>query len=562
MRYIRSQVILTLVGLALTGMVLYTQSRGIEVTLVPARGGTYIEAVVGHPATLNPLLMGNNPANRDLGRLLHAGLMRFDAQGLPVPDLAESWAVTAAGRAYTFVIRSGLRWSDGEPIDADDVIYTISLMQDPAFTGPEDIKTLWQSIVAVKLNDTSLKLELPDAFAPFIDYMTFGIVPEHRLPGVTAAELAAHPYNLNPVGAGPFVLDGLVVDDGQITEVALTPNRFYYGYSGDQPFLSQLRLRYFDDAQDAMRAYEQGEVLGIAGLPPELIPDMLDRPDVNLYSARASEYDLIFMNQGNEEVNFFQDKKVRQALLAGMNRQWMLDNLLNGQGIVATGPILPDSWAYNDNLLPVTYDPRRAVQLLEDAGYRYPDTALPGTPDYVRQKDGKALAFTLIVPDTPYYAALTEVIVQNWAGLGIDVTVRAVAPQQLQRRYLETRNFEALLINYSFAGFPDPDPYPLWHQTEIETGQNYSGFDNRGMSELMEQARVFPSITERTRLYKAFQSRFTDEPPALLLWYPVYTYAVDNRVRGVRLGPINGPPDRFNTVADWYIVTRRVIVNE
>ena len=78
----------------------------------------------------------------------------------------------------------------------------------------------------------------------------------------------------------------------------------------------------------------------------------------------------------------------------------------------------------------------------------------------------------------------------------------------------------------------------------------------------MEQARVFPSITERTRLYKAFQSRFTDETPALLLWYPVYTYAVDNRVRGVRLGPINGPPDRFNTVADWYIVTRRVIVNE
>ena len=105
----------------------------------------------------------------------------------------------------------------------------------------------------------------------------------------------------------------------------------------------------------------------------------------------------------------------------------------------------------------------------------------------------------------------------------------------------------------------DPDPYSFWHQTEIESGQNYSGYDNRTMSEILEQARITSSRAARAKLYRAFQARFLDETPAVLLYHPVYSYVVSKSVNGVQLGPLLQPADRFHTIDDWYIVIRRVV---
>lgn len=560
MRYIRTQLVIVLIGLALVGVVLYNQAQGVRTVLEPAAGGTFIEGVVGEPTNLNPLLISPGPADHDLKALLHASLIRFDARGIPVPDLAQSWAVTSEGTAYTFVLRPDLQWSDGQPMNIDDVIFTLRLLQDPDFPGPADQNALWQSVNVVKLNETTLKIELPDPFAPFLDYMTFGVLPEHALPGVTAAQLTAQPFNFDPVGAGPFMLERLERDDaGRITEAVLRPNAFYHG---DVPFVGEMRLRFFGSYEAAWQAYVDDEIIALGGVPPELLPAAFSAADTNIYSGRLPSYDLVLLNQGNEALGFFQDKKVRQALLAGINRQRLIDDLLLGQAVLATGPILPGTWAYNDNLIPVVYDPGQAAGLLDEAGWRIPDDALPGTADYVRQKDDQVLAFTLSVPDTDYHQQVSAVIVAGWQALGVRVEVDTVSVDDIYDTLLLPRAFEAVLLNFDFAGYPDPDPYPFWHQTEIESGQNYSGFENRAISELLEQARVIASLNDRAQLYRAFQARYTDETPAILLWYPVYTYVVDARVRGVRLGALNMPSERFNSLGDWYIVTRRVIVNE
>lgn len=562
MQYIRPQLVITLVGLALVGVVLYSQSQGIQTILLPSQGGSYIEAVTGRPTTLNPLLDTDNEANRDLARLLHAGLIRFDGQGLPVADLAQSWAVTADGLAYTFVLRDDIRFSDGELVTIDDVIFTMGLLQDPAFPHSADRTAFWQSVTVVKLNERSLKVELPQPFAPFLDYMTFAVVPEHRLQGVTGGTLDGQPFNFEPVGAGPFIVAGLDVVDGKIVRVAVAPNTNYYGYANGAPFVGEIEFRYFDRADEAVAAYLNSEVLAVGDIPPALMPQVMAAPETALFTTRKQEYDLVFLNQGREELAFFQEKKVRQALLAGLNRQRMVDVLLNGQAVVATGPVLPGTWAYNDNLTTVHYDPDRAANLLDEAGWRFPDEVLPGTADYVRQKDGVVLAFTLTIPETALHQAIAAVMLENWTALGLQVTVDAVPPETLQSEYLLTREYEALYTTFSFAGSPDPDPYPLWHQTQIESGQNYSSYNNRGISELLEQARVNNSISDRASLYAAFQARFTDETPALLLWYPVYNYAVSTRVRGVRVGQVGEPADRFESVAEWYIITRRVVVSQ
>ena len=141
--------------------------------------------------------------------------------------------------------------------------------------------------------------------------------------------------------------------------------------------------------------------------------------------------------------------------------------------------------------------------------------------------------------------------------LGIQVNLKALPYDQLVTEHLDTRNYQAALVDLNLSHSPDPDPYPFWHQTQVSSGQNYSNWDDRQASEYIEQARITTDLAERTRLYNNFQVRWSQELPALPLFYPVYTYAVSGDIQGVSIGPILEPADRFNHVTNWYLVTSR-----
>ena len=557
MRQIRTQISVAIAGLTLLGALLYSQSLGLVVSFSPAPGGTFVEGVIGTPHELNPLIFSTYTADSDIARLVYAGMMRLDSKGQPVPDLAERWAVSADGLAYTFVLRSGLRWHDGVPLSLDDVIFTIGLLQAADYPGPADVGALWQQVSVAKLNATTLKLILLEPYAPFLDHTTFPVLPAHRFSGIRSGDLSLHPANESPVGAGPFRIERLLRNDnGQPVEALLVANSYYHGPA---PMLSHVRLLFFPDEATAVQALQQGQIMGIGGISNSAIESMLPERDHDIFSVLLPEYRLILLNQQNAALPFFQDKKVRQALLAGLNRERIVGEALAGQAVVASGPILPGTWAFNEQLRQVDYDLHRAEELLQAGHWFLPENALPGSEDYVRQKNGRRLAFNLLVPDDPSSIAMGQMAVEDWAQLGIRVTLQAALPDTVQDEYLEKRRFQAIMVHLSLQRTPDPDPYSFWHQTEIESGQNYSGYDNRMMSELLEQARTTPSSAARARLYRSFQARFMDETPALLLYYPVYSYVVSHSVNGVQLGPLMQPADRFNTIAEWYIVIRRVV---
>jgi peptide/nickel transport system substrate-binding protein len=130
---------------------------------------------------------------------------------------------------------------------------------------------------------------------------------------------------------------------------------------------------------------------------------------------------------------------------------------------------------------------------------------------------------------------------------------------ELVSAYLEPRTYQAALVDLDLARSPDPDPYPFWHQAQKTGGQNYSSWDDHQASEYLEQARVIVDIAERTRLYRNFQVRFTSEMPALPLFYPVYTYAVDARVQGVTMGPLFDTSDRYATITSWFLVAENSV---
>jgi peptide/nickel transport system substrate-binding protein len=560
MRYLRWQILIAVLGMLLIGSMLSGKAEVVEVTSEPVAGGVYTEALVGDPRRFNPLLDFANPVDRDVGRLLFSGLTRFDAAGRPVPDLA-NWAISEDELTYTFVLRADALWHDGRRVTTGDVAYTVGLLQDPHYPGPPDVGLLWKQVRLEVINEHAFSLTLPEPFAPFLDYTSFGLLPAHLLRDVTATNLPKAAFNSAPVGSGPFSFVGLTGEDGQVTGVVLTAFERYYG---PRPLLHDVQFKYYPDTASALAAYRAGEVLGLGRIDDGSLASVLAEPELSVYTALRPEYSLIFLNLQSDDLPFFQDKRVRQALLRGLNRQAMVANIMGGQAVVANSPVLPGSWAHNPNLPDVRYDPDAAARLLDLAGWIIPDGASPGSPGYVRQRQGVELRFTLTVPDTPEHTALGRSAVETWSRLGVAASLATAPPASLRDSYLNPRprTFDALLVDLSFSGTPDPDPYPLWHETQVESGQNYGGFADRTTSQLLEQARITTDLEARARHYYAFQSRFADQTPALLLFYPVYTYAVDASVRGVQVGHLIEPSDRLAGLPQWTVVTRRVIVEQ
>jgi peptide/nickel transport system substrate-binding protein len=552
-RYIRWQALIALSGIILVGVFLFTMALSRTTVLVPEEGGVYVEGMAGAPHYVNPLLAQYNQVDQDLVALVFNGLTRPDGKGELEPDLAADWTASLDGLTYLFHLRPDVRWSDGEPFVADDVIFTVNLIQDPDFPGVPNLADLWRTVKAEKIDTHTVRFRLEEPLPTFLDFTTIGILPRHVLGSVLARDLSTQSFNLHPIGTGPFVLQDISPE-----RVMLVPNPHYASPPGrnvrrEKPYLAGLEFHFYPTYERLLTAYQAGDIQGISYVPPYLFPEAAAMESLNLYSARMSAYQIVYLNlQDKEGSPFFQDARVRQALLYALDRQALIDQALNGQGIIANGPVRPWNWAY-DAELPVTpYDPQEAEALLVKANWVDTDG------DGIRDKDGHAFEFTLLTGDDPVFAEVGDVMAEQWGKLGIRVQVQSLGAGLSDR--LRARDFQAVLVELLLSG--DPDPYPLWHQTQIENGQNYSGWDDREASEALEKARYLIDRSQRRPYYVEFQRLFMQEMPALIIDYPTYTYAVDQSVRNVQIAPMASSADRFRTFADWYINTRRVILAE
>jgi peptide/nickel transport system substrate-binding protein len=544
-------IIIFLTGLVVGILLLGEQPGTLQNTLAPqpAQGGIYTEALVGSPQRLNPVLDYYNPVDRDIDRLLFSSLLRFDERGLPQGDLAQSWGVSQDGTIYNFTLRKDIFWHDGQPLTAEDVLYTINLMRNSTNVFPPDVQAFWKDIEVKGLNDTTLQFLLPEPFAPFLDYLTFGVLPKHILGDISFDDLIKSPFNLQPVGSGPFRFDHLDVENGKITGVELSVFDKYYG---KKPFIQQMIFRYYPDSASALQAYQQSNVQGISEVTPDILQSVLSEKNLALYTGRKPELSIIMLNLNDPQSPFFQDANIRRALLLGLNRQRIIDHLMNGQAVMADGPILPGTWAYYDGIEHVGYDQTQAQNMLKDAGY-----VLSGDQNSVRKKGDTALQFTLSYPDDDAHKAIAEEIQKEWTALGAKVDLDAQPYDQLVNAELGQRKYQAALVDLNLSRSPDPDPYPFWDQAQATGGQNYSQWNDRTASEYLEQARITIDLAERTRLYRNFQVIFSQQLPSLPLYYSVYTYAVDQQIRGVRMGPLFDTSDRFASVLDWSLVVKR-----
>jgi peptide/nickel transport system substrate-binding protein len=540
-RYLRWQAVIALLGIALLAALLRYASYSFTAVTVPDRGGAYVEGVAGNPQYLNPLLSQYNQVDETLVSLLFNGLTKLDERGNVVPDLAEGWLVSEDGLTYDFRLRPGLVWHDGRPVTAADVLYTVGAMQSEEFPGVPWLSTLWRAVKVEAPEGPDglwVRFTLSQVLPSFLDYTTIGLLPAHIWKDVPIAQMRESQYSTRPVGTGPFKVDRITATRA---DLAVNPR-----YPGKTPYLTGISFRFYPDHESLLSAYDREEIDGVSWLWPTDMKAAADRADMNVFTSPLSGYTLIYLNQDNPNTPFFQEKEVRQALLYGLDRQGLIDREMNGQAVVAHSPILPGTWAHAPEITEYAYDPATARTLLEQAGW------IDSDGDGVRDREGANLSFILLGDNQ----ALLDEISRMWAEIGVQATPQSVTLPGLTADFLTPRTFDAAVVHWELSG--DPDPYPLWHSTQITEGQNYAGWNNRAADEAIERARTTNDPAQRREEYILWQQLFADEAPALLLYHPVYTFGVRDKVNDVSVGPMNRPADRFNSIADWYTVTRRV----
>jgi len=539
-------VVIAVIGcLAVLLLAGYLASITTAVT-VPDAGGTYVEGIAGRPQALNPLLCQTNPAERDLVALVFNGLTRRNERGEVVPDLAERWEVSEDGRTYTFHLRKRVKWHDGTAFGAEDVVATLQALQDPAYPGVAWLANLWRQVAVERLDALTVRVTLPEPYAPFLSCTTIGLLPARFLASTAAQDLATSPFNDHPVGTGPWQ-----VLETSAAAVLLEPNPHYYG---PKPRVGRLQFRFYPDFQAARVALEQGEVLGFGArwLPSQSLSALQANPNIALYTTPLAGCSLIYLNL---KLPYFQDRLVRQALLLALNRPQLIAQALGGQGLVADSPLVALSWAYDRQVKHYGYDPAQAKALLDKAGWR--EDGRGG-----RVKDGVPLEFTLLTDEEPAHQQLAAAASRAWQAVGARVETQAVSGFSLLHDYLQPRRFEALLHTWGDLS-SDPDPYEMWHSSQAgEEGQNFAGWQNMKADEWLEVARQSGDPEERAGLYQQFQALFAEEVPSLLLYSPLYTYAINKQVKDVKVGPLWDPSERFRYLDQWYIKTKKVLSTE
>ncbi|HWO93236.1 MAG TPA: ABC transporter substrate-binding protein [Dehalococcoidia bacterium] len=501
---------------------------------VGATGGTYVEAVVGSADRANPLF-ASSPVERDLVKLLFAGLTRPGADGSILPDLAESWSVSEDGRRYTFQLRPRLQWHDGEPITADDVVFTASLLSSPDYAGDPTIAALWRNVDARRIDRLTVEFELEQPFAPFLAATTIGLLPSHLLGDLSVQEVQASSFNQAPIGSGPFVLDS-IGDDG----ARLRANRSYHL---QPPYLDRLGLRFFETAEEAQLALQAGQVDGML-LPDRQAAEALSGDDFTIVKMPTSAYVVLYLNHRSV---LFVDSRVRQALALSIDREAIVADVLAGDGIASADPLAPGTWASTEEGGELEVDPDRAAELMEEAGWQLQD----GT----WRRGDIEMRFNILTNPDAERLAVAEAVARQLRDVGFLASVAEVDPNTLVQDFLQPRQYQAAL--FAFDPGIDPDPYPAWHSSQSGSGgANLASYVDEEADRLLAEARIATSEEARRQLYAALVARFREQAPSVILYYPERLYAVRDDVRGVAPGAFFDRTSRFFAIEDWYRETR------
>lgn len=497
---------------------------------VPAHGGTLTEGVLGTPRFVNPLLALTD-ADRDLTALTFSGLMGIGADGTLVPVLASGYTVSEDGKVYTFTIRDTARFSDGTPVTAEDVVFTVQKAQDPGIKSPE--YSNWVSIKAEALDAHTVQFTLPKPYAPFLADTTLGVLPARLWRNVSNDQFPFSRLMQHPVGAGPFKVTRVIENkEGVITEYELKANR---GYALGRPYLDTIRMRFYETTTLLEGAYKSGAVESAYGIDA---PEALRAPYSRVFG--------VFFNKKEEPA--LERIEVRKALSVAINRDRIVHELLGGYATALNGPVSPGNGIVPPPLPATDTRIEDAKEILTANGWVYDEE----TSTWKNEKQKLALAgMTLRTSNVPELKVVAEAVQQDWQALGVPTSLEIFEPGDLIQSVIRPRSYSALYFGMVVGR--EQDLYAFWNSGEqADPGLNIALYANTAVDSLLEKARSSRDQGTRLEYLQEASDEIASDYPAAFTHAPDFLYAVPKSVYGVTLPQIAAPADRFATVATWY----------
>ncbi|MBI2640026.1 MAG: hypothetical protein HYW90_04030 [Candidatus Sungbacteria bacterium] len=517
----------------------------------PAFGGTYREGLLKGPRFINPIYAASNDTDRDITELVFSGLVRYSPEGNPEPDLAETFEISEGGKNYTIRLRENLLWHDGESIDADDVLFTIKTIQNPEFKSPW--RQNWQGVTVEKLDRRTVRFSLKQPYAPFIESLSIGIIPEHLWARISPQSAALTELNLKPVGSGPYRFDSFTrLEDGSVTSYTLSA--FKYAPHG-RPHIKKIIFSFYPTETETLAAYRKNEIDGVSAISAKSVPQV-EKTDIILLPLRIPRVIGIFLNSSQQSA--FAEKKVRTALTLAIDAGDIIQKILGGAAEPIASPIPPANSSFNENIPLAPYDIERAKMLLAEAGWK--DSDKDGILDKTELKNKKRtvtpLKIEITTSDFPELSETAAAIKEMWRAVGVDTEIKIMNSPDLEISAIRPRAYQALLFGEIFGH--DPDPFAFWHTSQIkDPGLNIALYSNRKVDSLLEEARRTADNNTRKDLYQEFQKIVAEDAASIFLFSPISFYGVRNSISGITIGRIALPHERFSHIEEWYIKTKR-----
>jgi peptide/nickel transport system substrate-binding protein len=491
---------------------------------------------VGEPINFNPILQSDTNSTWVAQRVF-SGLVLINEKLEVAPDIATEWSASADGLQWTFLLRKDVKFSDGQPLTAEDVAFTYNAIKDKGYTGPRSGEFTALDRVEV-VDPSTAKFILTKPFAPFLSNLTYGILPKHIYGAKPVAEMKDNPANRRPVGTGPWKLGEWV--PGQY--LTLVRNDDYYGGG---PYIPEMVLKFVQDGNVATAKLEAGE-FDIGAIPPTSVKKFQQTKSdtFNFYPYQGLGFEYLAFNLTKPGLG---DKAVRQAIAYAVDRQKIASDIMEGQAVVLNAPVPPASWAYVDAPLRFTYDAAKAAKLLEDAGYKK-------GADGIYAKDGQRLSYTITTnTGSPVRQSECEFIQQALKAVGIELKINLVELATFQGKILTTGDFDMVLNRLNLG--VDPDPYTYFHSSQGQknakgtfVGFNIAQYKNGEVDTLLENGRTTTDQSKRKEIYAKYEQIIAEDVPWLVLFNYKSTYAIKKNVQGVVMSPV-GPTKGWL----WYV---------
>ena len=519
----------------------------LETTVVaPAFGGSFSEAIVGSPQYINPILSQASDSDRDVTELVFSGLTKYNNRGEIVPNLAEKFNVGENGKLYEFFLRKNVKWHDGEPFTADDVIFTINRIQNPDFRSP--LRVNWIGVEAEKVDDYTVRFKLKNAYAPFLANTTAGIIAKHIWEEIQPADFSLVPENLDPIGTGPYKLVKIKKDnEGFVSYIKLEAFGDYT--SGLRPFIDQINLYFYPDEETAIKAYNRGQVdnFGLISIKNKSLIKGESRS--NIKKLNLPRYFAVFFNQSKSKA--LSDKIVRQALNYATDKNQIIREVLDGEGQVVNSPIPTSVWGHASDLKIYDFAQEHAKNILEAGGWKDADN------DEYREKGIEKLEIDLVTTGLKELQQVASILQEQWSKIGVKTNVKILDIGEIQQEYIRPREYQALLFG-EVLGL-DPDPFSFWHSSQKkDPGLNLALYDNAKVDTLLRDARQIIEPELRLKKYRDFQQLVIDDAPVVFLYSSYQIYLISKKIQGFEIQNIVLPSKRFADIEKWYIKTQRV----